>query len=229
MAISDETLMAFADGELTGEERAAVEAALAQDEMLRARLAAHQRLGVRLSAAFDGALSEPVPERLVQAAPRAPAPVVDLAAARARKWSVREWGAMAASVAAGLVLGVGFMGRPAPLIAAESGGLVARGALAHALETQLASDAAGAVRIGLSFRDQGGAYCRTFDLTEAQTSGMACRAGEGWSVAMTAANPQSEIRTAGAGADVLAAVEARIAGDVLDAEAEARARDAGWR
>lgn len=231
MAISDETLIAFVDGELDSAERAHVEAALAQDETLRARLAAHQRLRVRLSAAFDGALDEAVPDRLRQAleTPRAPASVIDLAARRGAKWSVREWGAMAASVAAGLVLGVGIMGRPAPMIAAESGGLVARGALAQALDTQLAADEAGAVRIGLSFRAQDGAYCRTFDLTEAQTSGFACRGGEGWSVAMTAANPTGEVRMAGAAGEVLAAVDAMMEGDPLDAEAEARAREAGWR
>jgi hypothetical protein len=34
---------------------------------------------------------------------------------------------------------------------------------------------------------------------------------------------------AGAAPEILAAVEARIAGEPLDAAAEARARDAGWR
>jgi anti-sigma-K factor RskA len=231
MAISDETLMAYVDGELTDVERAALEASLAQDETLRARLEAHQRLRTKLSAAFDGALDEPVPARLRLAAepPHTSAPVIDLAARRARLWSMREWGAMAASVAAGLVLGVGIVGRPAPMIAAESGALVARGALAQALETQLASDEAGAVRIGLSFRAEDGAYCRTFDLTQAGTSGLACRIHDGWAVAMTAANPASEVRTAGAAAEVLAAVEARMAGDPLDANAEAQARSEGWR
>jgi hypothetical protein len=232
MTISEETLIAFADGELADDARAEVERALAQDEALRARLAAHQRLRQRLSAAFDGALDEPVPARVQQAVktPRAPAPVVDLAARRAAKWSAREWGAMAASVAAGLVLGVGLMGAPAPMIAAEAGGLVARGALSRALDTQLATDASGAVRIGLSFRANSGAYCRTFDLTDAETAGLACRDGEAWSIALTAANPnQGAVRMAGGAVEILATVDAMIEGEPLDAEAEAAARDQGWR
>jgi len=229
MNISDEMLMAYVDGELESDQRAAVDAALAQDEAVRARLAAHRRLNAKLSAAFDGALGEPVPAHLAQAAsPPASAAIIDLSTRRPR-WSAREWGAMAASIAAGLVLGVGFMGRPAPMIATESGALVARGALAHTLDAQLASDEAGAVRIGLSFRADNGAYCRTFDLTNADTSGLACRAGDGWTLAMVAANPQTEIRTAGATPEILAAVEARIVNDPLDAESEISARNNGWR
>jgi len=229
MAISEETLIAYVDGELGAAERDALEAALAGDEALRARVAAHRTLRARLSIAFDGALEEPVPERLRHAA--APgAQIVNLAERRTRAWSARDWGAMAASVAAGLVLGIGIMGRPAPMIAAESGGLTARGALARALDNQLASDEAHAVRIGLSFRTQDGGYCRTFDLIDAETSGLACRTDGSWSVAVAAAHPTTaEVRMAGAAAEVIAGVEARIAGDPLDAEAEARARDAGWR
>lgn len=228
MAISDEILMAYVDGELDAAACAEVDAALAGDAALRAKLEAQQKLRARLSAAFDGALAERVPARLSVAAEAPRAEVVDFAARRARRWSARDWGAMAASLAAGVVLGVALIGAPAPMIASSEHGLVARGALARALDAQLASDEAGAVRIGLSFRDHSGAYCRTFDLIEAQTSGLACRAQAGWAVAMTTANPQSEIRTAGAG-EVLAAVEARIAGEPLDAKAEAAAREADWR
>lgn len=227
--ISDEMLMAYADGELEGAERDAVEAALAQDEAARARLDAHQRLKTKLSAAFDGALTEPVPARLAQAAsPPASAAIINLSNRRPR-WSAREWGAMAASIAAGLVLGVGLMGRPAPLIATDAGALVARGALAHALDTQLAADATGAVRIGLSFRSNTGGFCRSFDLIEANTSGLACRDGDGWALALVTANPQTEIRSASATPEILAAIDARIVGDPLDAESEARARNRGWR
>lgn len=228
MTISEDMLMAYADGELDDRDRAMVDAALVQDKTLRARLEAHHRLRAKLSAAFDGALAEPVPERLRQAAPHAGAAIINLNERRPR-WSAREWGAIAASLAIGLVLGVGVMRQPAPLITAESGALAAGGALAQALNRQLASDEAGAVRIGLSFRDNSGAYCRTFDLINTQTSGLACRSGDGWEVAMTAANHQTEIRTAGASAAILEAVEARIAGEPLDAEAEAQARAAGWQ
>ncbi|MGD9815469.1 MAG: anti-sigma factor [Hyphomonadaceae bacterium] len=233
MSIDDDRLMAFADGELPAAERAEIEAALAQDETLREKLAAHRRLRARLSGAFDGALEEPVPERLRAAAGAAgPAKVVNLAEHKAarQRWSAREWGAMAASVAAGLLIGVGVMNAHAPLIAATDDGLVARGALANALDEQLASDEAGLVRIGLSFRAIDGGYCRTFDLVRRDTAGLACRSGDGWRIALTATHASGgEVRMAGGAEEVLAAVDARIAGEPLDAERERQARDAGWQ
>ena len=62
---SDETLIAYLDGELAGAERLAVAQALAEDDALRARA---QRLNdsTRLiRAAYDAVLREPVPERLI--------------------------------------------------------------------------------------------------------------------------------------------------------------------
>ena len=230
MIIDEDRLMAFADGELSGSERAEVEAALAQDASLREKLASQQRLRARLSAAFDGALDEPVPAHLTAAAHPRAADLVNLTERRAARWSVREWGAMAASVMFGLFVGVSAMNNDAPMIAAESDGLVARGALAAALDSQLASEQAGAVRIGLSFRAQDGRYCRTFDLTEGATAGLACREADAWNVTMTSASAgRGEVRMAGASPEILAAVEAIIAGEPLDASGEAAARDANWR
>lgn len=232
MSVDDEKLMAFADGELTGVERAEIEAALEQDAALRERVEAHRAMRGRLSLAFDSALSEPVPQRLLDTAQKpAEADVIDLAARRAARWSFREWGAMAASVALGLVIGVGTMQQQTqPMFATTSEGLVARGALSHALDTQLASDEAGAVRIGLSFRDQEGDYCRTFDLTQGGASGLACRENANWTIQlMSGGAAGGEIRQAGASPEVLNAVDAMIAGDALDAEAERAARDGGWR
>jgi hypothetical protein len=231
MTIDEEKLMAYADGELSAAERAEIEQALAADDGLRARLEAHQRLGTRLAGAFDGALAEPVPARLAEALKPKAAEVVTLADRRAArpKWSAREWGAMAASIAAGLFIGVGVMNTQSPLIAATDSGLVARGELARALDTQLASDQSGAVRIGLTFRAESGEYCRTFDLTERATSGLACRVEENWNVAMTSAHASGgEVRMAGAAPEILAAVDAMIAGEPLDAESEQQARDRDW-
>lgn len=229
MSVDDETLMAFADGELSGDERAAVEAALAADPALRSKLEAQRLLGARLSAAFDGALTEPVPSRLTAAAAPRPADIVSLADRRAAKWSAREWGAMAASVAAGLLIGVGVMNAQSPLISVADDGLQASGPLARALDTQLASDAPGAVRIGLSFAAQDGGYCRTFSITRSNVSGLACRQGEAWSVRMTAQGGGGEVRMAGAPEAVMAAVDALIVGEPLDRAGEERARARGWR
>lgn len=231
MSVDTERLIAYADGELSGAERAEIEAALAQDEALREKLDAHRRLRAQLSSAFDGALDEPVPLRLSEALAEPSATnVVSLAARRAPRWSAREWSAMAASTVLGLVLGVGVMNAQAPMIATNDDGLIARGALARALDTQLASDEAGAVRIGLSFRAQDGRYCRTFDLTGDNTSGLACRDAETWSIAIAAHSASGgEIRQAGAPLSVLSAVDSMIDGEPLDASAEAQARDADWR
>ncbi|MGE3143591.1 MAG: anti-sigma factor, partial [Hyphomonadaceae bacterium] len=147
--------------------------------------------------------------------------------------TAREWGAMAACLAGGLLLGLGAMRTQSPLMETTQDGLVARGALARSLETKLAADTPGAVRIGVSFRDQAGDFCRTFTLTHAQTAGLACKSSDGWRVAMTthAAAQTSEMRMAGAETPpaIVAAIEASIAGEPFDAAAEARARAARWR
>jgi hypothetical protein len=234
MTIDDATLMAYADGELSAEERAEIERALTADPGLRAQLETHQKMRAQLSGAYADVLDDPVPESLLTAA-RGPAPraaeVVDFSARReAKAWSVREWGAMAASLVGGLVIGLGAMNTQSPLIAVTADGMSARGTLERALNTQLASDEAGAVRIGLSFRVEDGAYCRTFELTERGTSGIACRDANGWDVPMTAAHgAQGDIRMAGASEAVLNVVATMIEGDPLDAEAETAARDADWR
>jgi len=235
MTIDDATLMAYADGELSPEERAEIERAAAGDAGLRLRLEEHRRLRAQLSGAYADILDEPVPTQILAAAQGAgprQAEVVDLNARREAKfrWSVREWGAMAASLVGGLVIGLGAMNTQSPMIAVTADGLNARGALERALNTQLASDEAGAVRIGISFREADGGYCRTFELPERGTSGIACREPEGWNVAMTAAQAaQGDIRMAGASEAVLNVVATMIEGEPLDAEAEAEARDAGWR
>lgn len=234
MTIDNEKLMAYADGELSQEERAEVERAVANDSALRSQLENHRRMRAELSGAYAGVMDEPVPEPLLTAARGAPreAEVVDLSARRAVRpqWSAREWGAMAASLAGGLIIGFGALRTEPSPIAIRSDGMSARGALERALNKQLASDDANAVRIGLSFRATDGDYCRTFELNAQDTAGIACRNEGGWNVAMTAAqNTQGEVRMAGASQAVLAAVDEMIDGDALDAEAEARARDAGWR
>lgn len=234
MTVDEETLIAFADNELNAPERDAVERALADNASLRAKLAMHQRLRARLASAFDGALNEPVPAPLLAAAHGAPrnTEVVSLHERRARRWSAPEWGAMAASLAAGFVLAFGLFSGDRPPFESRGGALVASGALARALETQLAADTNSDVRIGLTFRSREGQYCRTFALAASNTTGLACNDDGAWSVAMTAAAaPTGEIRTAGADMPlaVLAAVDAIIDGETLDANSEAAARDQGWR
>src|SRR5689334_9460733 len=65
MTIPDETLMAYADGELEPAQRAEVEAAIAADPQLAARVEQHRALRRKLNAAYDPILMETVPDALV--------------------------------------------------------------------------------------------------------------------------------------------------------------------
>lgn len=233
--IDDEKLMAFADGELDAAARAEVEAAMATDPALRERIEAHRQLRQRVAGAYAGAADEPVPERLSAMLMRN-AEIVDLADARARKAGAarpaaplpwRSWGAIAATFAAGIIAGQVVDLRPEPAMATRGGALVAQGPLAERLETELASAGTG---IGLSFRNQEGQYCRTFHSDG--LAGLACREAGQWDVqvAVGVGAEGSSYRMAGSDLPpaVLAAVEATIAGEPLDAAGEAAARDKGW-
>ncbi|HZZ34508.1 MAG TPA: zf-HC2 domain-containing protein [Caulobacteraceae bacterium] len=236
MSFTDERLSAYVDGELDEPARAEVEAAIAADPALAERVATHRRLRLRLSDAYAGALDEPIPDAWTQLTRSAPSPIVDLARERARRrpapaWT--GWAAIAASLAAGLVIGRLVLPSQG-LISGAGASMIARGPLDRALTEQLASAQAGApIRIGLSYRSNEGRYCRTFQ-ARAGLAGLACREGDAWRVRMAVSQPpapRTEYRTAGAEtpAAVLSLVDETIAGEPLDARAEAAARARHWR
>jgi hypothetical protein len=249
MTISDETLMAYADGELDAATRASIEAAMQEDPEIAKSVARHRALREAMQGAFSGVLEEPVPERLIAAARGQSTPpksaVADITvareAARRKTSSGRHWqpAAMAASLLLGL--GLGFLVRQAPggLIQAGSGGkLVAKAALAEALSTQL-SDGSSSARTAiahLSFLNKSGEYCRTFSLTGTDaSSGLACREGNDWRIKALAESPRvatnsNNFRTAASEDSpvIRAAVEASIDGEPLDHAGEIAARQAGW-
>lgn len=227
--IAFEKLMAYADGELSGAERDAVEAAIARDPALAAQVEAQRALKARLARAFAPIAAEPPPQRLVDAVRAKPqAEIVDLSARRKARAVVAQFAALAACFAAGLFVGVAALRGSGP-IGVERGALIARGELAEALTIQLASEARADadIRIGLTFAAQDGALCRTF--SSAAAEGIACRDGETWRLDLLAAPArQGEYRMASSPL-VLEAVSARIKGEPLDAAGERAARDAGWR
>ncbi|HKE94445.1 MAG TPA: hypothetical protein VKB34_09090 [Povalibacter sp.] len=250
MKFSDETLMAYADGELDAETRAAVEAAMQEDPQIATIVERHRRLQSDLRAAFDGVLTETLPEHLINTALTArattAAPVGDIAQARAaretaaqRRWSWREWGAIAASVLIGVVIARMPWGRTgADSIVAGNDRVIAGGALSSALTGQASGTrvASSPVLIGLSYRDKSGNYCRTFTINEgAALSGIACREGDTWRVQALvhgpAATSNGNYRMAGTAVPplILQTVQDSIEGDALDAEAEAAARQRGWK
>jgi anti-sigma factor RsiW len=106
---SDETLVAYLDGELDASARSEVESWLESDAELRERVAALGASAEALRAAFEPVLHEPVPERLLAAARGAE--VVDFAAAKKqqkRPLMARQWARWAAAAGvAGLLVGGG--------------------------------------------------------------------------------------------------------------------------
>jgi anti-sigma factor RsiW len=112
---SDETLIAYLDGELDADSRSEVESWLEADAELRDRVAALAASAETLRAVFEPVLHEPVPERLLAAArgvPAASAAIVDFPAVQKartpRPLMQRPWArfAVAAGVG-GLLIGGG--------------------------------------------------------------------------------------------------------------------------
>lgn len=242
MNLSDDVLMAYADGELDAPLRAQVEEAMRSDPQVAAAVERHRALRADVFAAFAGVLDEPVPARLQPRESAPPVRIDVLAAAGARplpaRWSWPQWGAMAASLAVGVLAGaLGWRathaGADASPFGRQGDALVAQGPLATALSQQLAAAPAagdGGVRLGVSFRAVDGHYCRSFTL--GATAGLACRTGEAWRIPVLAEGEaqQGAYRQAGSAlpAAVLDAIDQRIAGHALDAEAERAARAGGW-
>jgi len=228
----EEKFFAFLDGELDAAEAAEVEAQVAADPRLSRLADQHRALGAQLRRAFDPLAAAPAPERL-QAALRPRAEVVDFAARkRARSIpSLPQWAAMAATLAIGLFVGTLMPQRGNAPLEVHGGKLYAASDLSRALDTQLASAPAGAVRIGLTFRAQGGEICRSF--VGPAASGLACRNDGRWQVRGMFAAPEGQASAyrmaTGMDPNLAALVGSAMAGEPFDAPAEKSAKDKGWR
>ena len=250
MANTDETLMAYVDGELDPQARALLEAQLVVDPQLAARVGRHRDLRARMRAAFDNVVQEPVPESLLAAARDGQAGVArveNLAEHRNRAPGASHWprwSALAASVLLGLVLSAAlFRGQIGGPLVLQDGQMLAQGSLRTALDTQLAQDRPQrGPQVGLSFVARSGDYCRSFTMAGEQPasqalSGVACRSGGQWQVQATVQLPAAAENSADGGLrmasspipEALAAtIDALRAGDPLDAEAERQAVRRGW-
>jgi len=227
MSVNEETLMAYADGELDPLTAKRVECAIAADPALADRVDRHRALRARITAGFAPIAEEPVPGHLsdmlhgniVRLADHAPRPTM-------RRW--RGLAAMAACLIVGLMLGLAF--QPQGSVVARGDGLYASGSLARALDDQ-PGGAAGKVRVAVSFRDRQGIYCRVF--SAAPADGIACRDAVGWALRRTRPGtvaPSTAYAQAGsADPDLMAAAQDMMAGAPLDAAGEADARVHGWR
>ncbi|HVZ98768.1 MAG TPA: NepR family anti-sigma factor [Caulobacterales bacterium] len=240
MEISDETLMAYVDGELPSLEAKRVAEAVQSDAELAARVQRFRNVRHALKRAYDSVLSEPVPDRLrallhdVEVSEK-PADVVDLSARRERRFSfsARALGALAACIVGGVL--VGRLSTPDPMFISDGWRLRAGPALTRVLDARLAGapeNADAALRVGVSFLAQNGEYCRTFEArAEGGVSGLACRDADAWSVRVATANSGAHGAYAQAGANpiVMNMVDALISGDPLDADQEEAARRKHWR
>ena len=239
MTIDDELLIAFADGECSDAERAEVERALADDPALRERLEQHRRVAARMAAHYAPMFEAPVPDRLAALLHKQQTDVIDFAAARENRQQRRrlpgwgQWGAIAASLAVGILVGQLTLSTGGP-VESRQGALMARGELAEALDVQLASapEEASGVRIGVPFRNQSGQFCRSFAMKD--LSGIGCRSDDGWRLPVTHATSAAQsgggYRQAASGDSlVLQAATGMMSGTLLDAATERKVRDNGWR
>ncbi len=247
---TDTQLAAFLDGTLDDAALAdAIEAAINADPALADRAEAFASLDDTAASsvrdAFAPVLAAPVPEHLTRIVASAPdsAKVVDLAAARSRRalpvpandgarssWRWPQFGAMAASLALGVMIG-------GPLLTGDgtgSDGALAGGSLVFAsadlnamLDTAPSGQAVNLASLGtgevvLTFRNVEGQLCRQFMVAgSAGTSDALACAGQdgGWQVEAFGrrAAPAGEMKLAGgdAAVSVVAAVDDMIDSDPL--------------
>jgi hypothetical protein len=244
---TDAQLAAFLDGSLEDEGLIdAIEAAINADPALAERaeaLAAGDDLAPLVRDAFAPLLDAPVPERLTAALAPQPAEVIDLVAARAVQpralptpandtgrsaWRWPQFGAMAASLVLGLVIGGPLLKGGGSADAPQGGELVLASADLDAMlnaapsgqRTDLA--ALGEGEVVLTFRNADGQLCRQFLLEKsgATSDALACATGGGsWQVEAFGRRPApaGEMKLAGGDAApaVVAAVDAMIDSDPL--------------
>ncbi len=230
MTHDNSIIAAYVDGERDDLAARRIEREAESDSALAAEIARQRALKQQLTAHFAPVLDEAVPDRLRNLLAVDEKVDVSLADRREQKrarFSPMHWGALAASLVLGLTIGLQPW-MPSANVASDNGRLVASGSLAKALDTQLASNQTGdvAVRIGLSFRDKTGRYCRSFE--GAKLSGIGCREADRWSLERTVQGQASgDYRQASSGAMAAAAAE-MMSGDPLDAENERAVRDRDW-
>ena len=193
--IDDQTMMAYADGELDASDAARVEAALRDDPDIARRLLLFTRTRDALRSAAAISRDDPVPEAVDLRAKAA----IDAARRRGDDTVIpfarpeRQSRAWPAAIAAGLAV-AGFVGGHA--LAPERQGEASGGLRFAILDTSGVSEALSRVAAGervpveggemaliASFRDAEGALCREFELDTADlvtVVSVACRAGDRW-------------------------------------------------
>jgi hypothetical protein len=202
--ITDEMIMAFADGELAGPEAEAVRGAIEASSTLKDQFDAYQQSRLVLSAGFDGLLERPVPEEMSRLVLEQSAPggaVVSLDAERARRGRLFGFDVLSQAAAAAVLLGAAVLGgyqlgqnEPAADQLVLAGLLPQESAIAAALSS---TPAGSSIEVGGSefvavatYEIAEGQVCREFELNRdgSGTVGLACRVEAGWQVEVAALN-----------------------------------------
>jgi hypothetical protein len=243
MKVTDEMLMALADGELDRETAAEVTRAIEADPTLARRLQQFEATRTLAKAAFDSVLDEPVPERLIASVGTKPTWNLFRRTGRAPRTLLPVGLALAASIAGfvlGSVLTPGLPQSPSLLPDTQE--------IARLMEDALSGEArpwpsdgslGGRFEVTASYAVPDG-VCRTFSLgsptsEQAGWQGVACHHGEAWNVELVVAGPRAGddafFSTASdrATQSIDSFLDAMGAGESLDATSEERLRTKGWR
>ena len=228
----DEQFFAWLDGELSEREAEEVAARVRADPRLGRLAERHRAMGSRLKGTFDTVMDQPVPPAIAAAAREPSADVVQLPLRRSWSGTPVQWLSLAATLAAGVLIGTLVPRTDHSPVELRGDAIYAAAGLAEALDHQLASaPASGPVRMGVTFRNQSGAICRTFN--QAHSSGLACREDGAWKVRGFFAAPEGQAgdyrMAAGTDPQLAALVGSMIVGEPFDAPLERAAKERGWR
>lgn len=245
-------LEAYCDGEAAEEDVRRIEAEMANDPDLVARIDRLFAQRAAVHAAFEDFLARPADDRTEQmirarlAAPAAaPEPAPDLATDNVVAFPAR--GARApgrlqqlwwpAAIAASLVIGVfgGRMIAPPQTVNPDAAPAALAAALDQTPSGQARTVGAERFQVSLSFADRTGAPCRQFALRgeTRDLSGLACRRSDGWRLQALISGPASQgsdfQTAAGPGEDAVSRIaDGMIAGAPFDQAEEARRIARHW-
>jgi hypothetical protein len=254
--ITDDMLMAFADGETDAAVSRMIEDALETDEALAHRLEAFVATRRILKKELGSIAREPVPDRLTrfvmsgaqgtEAGPppanATPAPVQQPKRGAMRWAPLPMAAAIAGIVAGGLGYLLGSTSAPGP----AQGPMLAIAASDRQLATLLSSSADGGkaawsengrhgeIIIRASHKTRAG-YCRTYGLSDsagANFGGVACRVGDTWRTELVTAEGQNiggYVPASGMAKAIDAFLDAAEAEDPLNAAAVAERLARGWK
>lgn len=247
--ISDEMIMALADGELSGEAADRVRSAIDADPRMQQTFEMYRQSRELLTGGFEGIFEKPVPEalsRLVLGPDNEPAQVVSLSTRRQGR-PVRSVDAFIpqAAAAAVLIACAAFAGFQVGQGEGADGAVFLAGTLPDSspLPALLSTLPAGEIaradgatfEVVATVRTGAGEVCREFELrsADASTLALACRVDGDWQIEVAAlgapakASVQYMPASEGASGLIGVALDDKGAYDVLDGREEACALETG--